>query len=226
MHVEDAVRECAGEVRRENAHEAGKHDELRLVLREHLDQRSVERCTIGELARFQNARRDVHRGCGLQSLCRGFVADDDTHLDRQAARGGALRDDAHVRAAAEDQNCDRQRTHPRMMTPPSPRRTSPMTAGCSPWSRSTLSARSQCSAATQTVMPIPQLKVRYISSCGILPARCSHSNTGGWLHVCALSRTSRPCGTTRGMFSVRPPPVMCAKLCTATDLASASSGLT
>ena len=64
------------------------------------------------------------------------------------------------------------------------------------------------SADTTSTKPMPQLKVRHISSFATAPSRCSQSNTGGsTIAEASISRPS-PSGTTRMMFSVRPPPVM------------------
>ena len=58
--------------------------------------------------------------------------------------------------------------------------------------------------------------------------RCAAaSRTPGRAASCgARARTSNPSGSTRGMLSVRPPPVMCARPCTGSARISASSGLT
>src|SRR5690606_20927601 len=125
-----------------------------------------------------------------------LVADDRTYLDRQAPVARALGNRAHVAAPAGDEDDDRKRDprrcrlrvaslrrHRRMVTPPSPRRTSPMMTGCSPCSRRHCMALSVCSAATQIVMPIPQLNVRYISASEMLPVFCNQSNTGGRCQV-------------------------------------------
>ena len=84
-----------------------------------------------------------------------------------------------------------------------------------------------CAAGTITTMPMPQLKVRYISA---------ESMRAGALQPVehriarpaarARSTTSSPRGSTRGMLSVRPPPVMCARPCTGSARISASSDFT
>ena len=75
-------------------------------------------------------------------------------------------------------------------------------------------------------MPMPQLKVRYISAASMRPLRLSHSNTGSRGQLARSSTASSPSGSTRGMLSVSPPPVMWARACTGSALMSASSGLT
>ncbi|KAG0732673.1 hypothetical protein G6F23_014087 [Rhizopus arrhizus] len=64
------------------------------------------------------------------------------------------------------------------------------------------------SGATISTKPMPQLKVRHISLSATAPSFCSHWNTGGRVQDDAWMSRPRPSGTTRMMFSVRPPPVM------------------
>ena len=75
--------------------------------------------------------------------------------------------------------------------------------------RGQLSTTASASARPQiTIKPIPMLNVRSMSSSGTLPGRCSHSNSGGTLHVCRSMTAPRPSGRMRGRLSVIPPPVM------------------
>ena len=69
----------------------------------------------------------------------------------------------------------------------------------------TVSASSERTSAT---MPIPQLKMRRISSSSTLPSDCIQSNSSGRVQLSRLICADRPSGRTRGTFSVRPPPVM------------------
>jgi hypothetical protein len=75
-------------------------------------------------------------------------------------------------------------------------------------------------------MPIPQLNVRAISASWMPPWRCSQSKIGGIGQRARSRRALVPCGSTRGMFSVRPPPVMWARPFTAISARSASTGFT
>src|SRR5690606_2334633 len=132
------------------------------------------------------------RACDRKTGRVRFVADHRANGDRELACDGLICNRAHVAAATGDQDDNRDRRlfrrtfvrrHSRIVTPRSPRRTSPMMTGSSPWSRRHFIALSVCSAPTQIVMPMPQLKVRYISAGAMLPAFCSQSNTGGRFHV-------------------------------------------
>ncbi len=60
-------------------------------------------------------------------------------------------------------------------------------------------------------MPIPQLKVRAISSGAMLPALLERAKTSGRRQRAVSTIARQPSGRTRGMFSSRPPPVMWAK---------------
>ena len=63
-------------------------------------------------------------------------------------------------------------------------------------------------------MPMPQLNVRSISVSTMPPVAASQRNTGSTGTRASSIRTLRPFGSTRGMFSVKPPPVMCASALT------------
>src|SRR6185369_12500727 len=75
-----------------------------------------------------------------------------------------------------------------------------------PLSRSTTSSASP--AATASTMPIPMLKVRYISSRSTLPASARRPKSAGRSHLEMPMVARHPGGSTRGTFSSRPPPVM------------------
>ena len=106
----------------------------------------------------------------------------------------------------------------------------PMRQAFSPAAVSCAIAASHWAAGTHTTMPTPQLKVRYISMRATLPVRASQRNSSGSCQLAASSTAQLPAGSTRGMFSSRPPPVMwasalmpCAVPVAAGWLASASS---
>ena len=63
-----------------------------------------------------------------------------------------------------------------------------------PRRRATVIARSACSGATTTAMPMPQLNTRCISSSATLPWRCSQSKIGGRVHAERARRACRPVG--------------------------------
>eukprot|EP00967_Tisochrysis_lutea_P129162 scaffold221841_cov28-Tisochrysis_lutea.AAC.4 len=101
-----------------------------------------------------------------------------------------------------------------------------MTAACSPWVPSRVRSSSASAAATTSTIPIPQLKVRNNSG---VPARepvASQPNTGAGVHVVASSVQRTPRGSTRGRFSGKPPPVMCASALTLPVRAAARQLLT
>ena len=79
------------------------------------------------------------------------------------------------------------------------------------------------SAPTTRIRPMPMLKVRSMSVSGTSPARCSQANSGGTRHAERSTVAWLPAGSTRGRFSVMPPPVMWAIPLIAPD---ASSGRT
>ena len=65
-------------------------------------------------------------------------------------------------------------------------------------------------AHDHATMPMPQLKVRAISSGSISPCACRNAISRGCGQASASTVACRPSGSTRGIFSSRPPPVMCA----------------
>ena len=60
------------------------------------------------------------------------------------------------------------------------------------------------------ISPIPILKVRIMSSPGMLPLCCNHRKIGGTSQADVSITAAVPWGSTRGRLSVMPPPVMCA----------------
>jgi hypothetical protein len=87
----------------------------------------------------------------------------------------------------------------------------PMSKTVSPAASKAARTLAALSGLTTTAMPTPQLKVRTISSGATPPAAASQRNTGGTGQVMPSRTTPRPAGMTRGRFSRKPPPVMCAK---------------
>ena len=57
---------------------------------------------------------------------------------------------------------------------------------------------------------MPMLKTRYISSSATSPILWMTLKIGKISQECFLISTARPAGRIRGMFSISPPPVMCA----------------
>ncbi len=82
-------------------------------------------------------------------------------------------------------------------------------------------------AGTTSIMPAPQLKVRSMSSGAISASPASQRNTGGTGSLVRSMRAASVSGSTRGRFSVMPPPVMWAIALTApVACTAASSGFT
>ena len=63
---------------------------------------------------------------------------------------------------------------------------------------------------TITAIPIPQLNVRAISSAAIDPPRCSSEKTEGKDQFAVSITAWQLSGITLGIFSIIPPPVICA----------------
>src|SRR5210317_849712 len=88
-----------------------------------------------------------------------------------------------------------------------PGMTVPNGQACSPFACRMSIALGAWTGLTTTTMPTPQLNVRRISAVSILPCCCRKSNTAPCSQdVVSIATFSWPC-STRGMFSVMPPPV-------------------
>jgi hypothetical protein len=74
--------------------------------------------------------------------------------------------------------------------------------------------------------PVPQLKVRHISSRATLPSRCSQSNTAGSGQLEVSISRPKSFGTTRMIFSTSAPPVTWAIAWRSCLASSSSTGLT
>ena len=73
---------------------------------------------------------------------------------------------------------------------------------------------------------MPQLNTRCISALVTLPVRCSQSKIAGRGQLEASRRAASPDGNMRCVFSIKPPPVMCAIPLIWICVISASTGLT
>ena len=76
------------------------------------------------------------------------------------------------------------------------------------------------SAAATTAMPMPQLKVRVISSAWMSPVLASQVKTSGGVQDVASISAQRDAGRTRGIFSTSPPPVIWANALTPPPMAA------
>src|SRR6188508_950553 len=228
VDVEQPAFEAMHELRRENAHEAGERHQLCAAAFELGREGGVETGAIGKLPDRYDAGRNAE--CGrARDAARGLpVGDDSNYLVRGAGSERGPRDGFHVAAAPGDDHRHRHRHagHSSMTTPREPLPTPPMIQAVSPAALRCASAVSTSDGATTTTMPMPQLNVRYISGADTLPVAASQSNTGSRAQLRRFSVTSNPSGNTRGMLSVSPPPVMCAKPLTLIFCASDSIDFT
>src|SRR5271155_3570845 len=163
---------------------------------------------VGKARRFRPVRYDQH------------------DLGWIVPRPGRLDQRRHVRSAAGDEHGNallgHARHQERSRCPRKPTRPLPLAATISP-SRATVSplavrsalAASDALRSRTATIPMPQLKVRNISASPILPLEASHLNTGRTGTRPRSNETARPCGSTRGIFSTKPPPVIWASALTA-----------
>src|SRR6516165_6736125 len=178
MDVEHAPEVTAHQCRRENAHEARERNRIGLHGLESREQHLLERPAL----RFPGPGRGCDTLCARarQACGAGPIGDHDHRLCGDFARARGTHDRAHVGAAAGDQQGElqrRARAHSWMTTPRLPLRTSPMTCALSPCATSSCTAAAACAAGTMTIMPMPQLKVRYISAASMRATLCNQSNT-------------------------------------------------
>ncbi|MCY1212281.1 hypothetical protein D9M72_240140 [compost metagenome] len=75
-------------------------------------------------------------------------------------------------------------------------------------------------------MPMPLLKVRFISMSSMPATFCSQANSSVWGQLPFLRWAAVPSGSTRGMFSSRPPPVMWASALIGCLPSASSTGFT
>ena len=81
-------------------------------------------------------------------------------------------------------------------------------------------------ASTTTTMPMPLLKVRFISKSEMAAVCCSQANSSVCGQLPFLRWAAIPPGSTRGMFSSKPPPVMWASALIGCKASAASTFLT
>src|SRR5690348_4537767 len=216
MDVDHAVMPGVDESAPEDAHEAGEADELDACLLERAVERRVEGVTIGEVAVSNDPRRDLGARRALEALSIGAIGNHQDDLGRIVAHRARVDQRLKVGAAAGDQHAGPQPGHARsVLTRWALASPAPLTMWPIQWTRSpawvrTRATASTCAGATTATMPMPQLNVRAISA-RAMPAVCvSQAKTGGSVQVAASISAARPSGSTRGMFSTKPPPVICA----------------
>ena len=107
-----------------------------------------------------------------------------------------------------------------MPAPPALRHTRPSVAGndaadppvrLAPSLEADPRRRRSLASGTTATMPIPRLNVRRISASATLPVSCIQRKRGGTGQVPRSISAAVPSGRMRGMLSVSPPPVMCAR---------------
>src|SRR5690606_15158117 len=221
VDVEQPPLEAVDEGVAEDAHVACAHHPVRFRGSHGIGQLDIEigslRVTAGVAAPAQRRRH------ALQGACRGTIAEDADDAGGEATVGDGVEQGLQVGAAAGGEDGDagkaglgtrdsglghgRQAMRTRSL-PATAVTTWPMRRWARPRPSSSVSSALAPSAAATSTKPMPQLKVRHISSRGPAPSRCSHSKTGGSAIAEASMSRPRLSGTTRMMFSVRPPPVM------------------
>src|SRR6185312_4570327 len=218
MDVDEPAGPARTELGRQDAHEAGETDDIGPPAGEHVVHRGLE----GGLAAVLPVRADgggdplAGRRC---KACRiRIVREDPDDLGGIVRRLGGLDQRAHVGAAPGDQDRDalswsRHRASlPSKVTGSPVRSVSlPMTAAFSPWASRCSTSRSASSGAMAQIMPTPQLNVRSISVSPIPPTRASQPKTLGTDTALRSMCAAMLSGSTRGMLSMKPPPVICAR---------------
>src|SRR5215204_6296140 len=219
MDVQHPPGPAVDEPRRQDAHEAGKAEELDAMRQKLLVERTLE----GLALRIGLVVDD--RGCdpGGRRPREAFrvrpVRDHQRDLGRVVGRLGGLDQRRHVGTAAGNEDGDAALSGRRQCqilnlpvvrtgSPSGPAMTSPMRTGFSPPATNASATCSSSAVPTMAIMPMPQLKVRSISASATPPVFASQPNTGG-TGVASRSRcTPTPFGRTRGILSGKPPPVM------------------
>src|SRR5487761_193437 len=216
MDVDHAVAPNIDELGSEDTHEAGEADKVDTRFLERGIERRVECHAFGEASVRDDAGRNFGACGALEARGVGTIGDHRDDLGGIVACRAGVDQRLKVGAAARNQHAGPQPGHARSVltrwTPASPARLTmrPMWWTRSPaWVSTRATASAWAGAATATI-PMPQLKVRAISA-RAMPAVCaSQVKTGGSVQVAASSSAARPSGRTRGIFSTKPPPVMCA----------------
>ena len=218
VDVEQPARESLDEARGEDAHESGERDEL--VRR---SRRAPSRARRRRTSRSANCLTGTTLTGTPSEAARAMppaVSRSATTRTTWKPASGALRrahDRLHVAAAAGDHHRHGQHPSiPRRRRRACRARPAPITAAVSPEARSVRERRidvgrrhhdDHADAAVEGAVHLGQRDLAGRRAASRTPA------SRGQLLRC--STTSRPSGSTRGMLSVRPPPVMCAKPFTA-----------
>src|SRR5215469_549046 len=227
MDVENAAAPASDEPGSQKSHEAGETDDFNTVFAKFFIEGALESFAV-----LAEGSVIDHRGgdCGFVRTRKPAgirpIRHDEHDFRRIITSLGGLDQRARVRAAPGDQHGDALLAHyagqvrsrrPLKLTalPPSAATTSPRRTTLSPCLANESIAAPALLLSSTATMPIPQLKVRSISCSAISPVAASHLNTGKTGTRSSATRTPSPGGSTRGIFSTKPPPVICASALTA-----------
>src|SRR5437762_2126286 len=106
VHVDDAAFEAAHEFARQDSHEAGEHDEVRLIRLHFSGERRIKFGALGEGLVIDDRRRDPVRFRERETCCVGAIADHRRNARRPGFGRAGLDDGLHVGAASGDQDHD------------------------------------------------------------------------------------------------------------------------
>src|SRR6476619_5999197 len=215
VNVEMAVAPTINVVRGVQPQEARVAEKLDARLVERRIKRGVEGFARGEVLVVDGERRDERCFRAQQSLRLRHIGNDEHDLGWIVALLAGIDQGLQVRAPARDENADaflfghRVRL-PMKRTPCWSWRRSrrPRCQGRPPASRKQASTASALVRATTITMPTPQLNVLSISASSSAASACSQRNAGSRSKERRLISAASEAGSTRGMFSVKPPPVI------------------
>ena len=221
VDVQDAVGKRVHERRAEQPHETGQADQLHVARAQVVDQDGFVGLAGGPALVVAHDRLDAGQSRALEAERVGAIRDDDGEARVEPSVADGVDDGLEVGPPARDEHSDvachvsplpaAVRYREPYTTPGSPSMIRPIRCTrVSPAPCSIAVTRDSSSAAQPTIMPIPMLKVRYMSSSGTLPARWRKRKTALGVQADVSTSAAVPGGRMRGRFSVMPPPVMCA----------------
>src|SRR5690554_462968 len=190
VDIEQTVTVVVHKGGRKDAHKASQYHGVRLEAIQLINHRLIKVIAAGVVAMIQRHRWNACPYGVIESTGIGLVAEHHRYFCWQGAGRNSSNNGLQVRAFAADQD-GQPVCHwltPEKITLWSSDcalvRISPSSHAFSPLAVSRASVWSSCSSATTSTMPMPQLKVRYISKVSTWPSRCSHWNSSG---SCQLS---------------------------------------
>src|SRR5690606_12512910 len=222
MNIQQAAFVMGDKCRGKNTHKAGQYDQVGFAVINLLAQFGVKGFATAVLFMVDNQRWQTAVAGFLHAGGIRAVADNAGNIGINLAGTDGFGNGQHIAATAGDQNYEARymtglgiaQIHtvrvPVNCTCASSfwrAATSPMIQLCSPSAFSNATAASALASGRATIRPTPQLKVRNISAVATLPACCSHSNTAGHFQLLVSIMALQSSGSTRGIFSWKPPPV-------------------